>query len=133
MGDWEQPPLFDFSDPGKPSQARPAPAAKSTLIDDKLALIADHHAVVIDMIELTMNLIESRRPMSARDRQRWNRLADRLMEHNSPVIVFLVRLVAELAVQSGVDQQQMLKTLRQKAGQRLDDADRKLRAGGYET
>lgn len=120
--DYQQEPLFDLPE---------ARDTKSKSISDRITALIDEHATVIDLIDLTMQMLANDEMADPRYQAEWNRLSDQLIDHNSPVIMFLVRLVAELLLQTPVGREEAVARLRKVAVDRLDYAERVMKARGY--
>lgn len=84
--------------------------------------LAADHDTAIDLIDLSMQAIRANRPgcPAPEDLAEWTRLTRAIQERNSPVVLFLIRIVADMGVQSWPEPDVLLRTLRGMATDRLE-------------
>lgn len=124
--EWEQLPLF-----GEDSDWRPAQTSGDQ-IGPRLTELAIEHILVIDLIDLTMQIVPDPEHAGSRMAQ-WRKTANMLLENSTPVVVFLARALADLLVQLGVDRERVLTQLRQAASERIDKTEQFLNRQGHRT
>lgn len=126
---YEQLPLFDTG--GDWTPGKPAETNKPTM-SDRFTQVINDHLLAIDLIDLTMRVLKSPRPMTKTERAQWDAMCMEIMKRNSPVVIFLVRAIADLLTKIGADRENVMTELRQAAGSRLSVAEEMLKKRGYE-
>lgn len=91
-----------------------------------MAGLTIEHNVVIDLIGLQMKMTVERtigKPVFPPDHQQWCHLVMEIRKTCSPVVMFLVRAVADMAIADGYDREEFLSGLRRLAAARLTRTD----------
>lgn len=98
-----------------------------------LAGLAEDHAVAIDLIDLNIRALLADRPEcpGPAEVDEWATLTRAMRRHNSAVVMFLIRIIADLAVDADLDHRVLIPMLRGMATTRMDAAERAMTELGY--